>query len=125
MTAEPDGDRAQDVGRSHKRAGAPAPETLAILERYREAMRAELVDTLDEIRPAAEQLGLDGSTRPIRPKLETRRELWDLAIKLGREIERAPELPYSGDPGPGSAPAPTSRRAPRLTAAQRRQLGAD
>jgi hypothetical protein len=121
---EPDGDRAQDVGRSHKPRGIPAPETLEILERYRAAMRAELSDTLDEIRPATGQLTLEGAV--TRAPLETRRALWDLAIKLGRELGNGSDPAYTGEPGPGLTPAaPSSRRAPRLTAAQRRALGAE
>lgn len=118
-------DRPQDVGRSHKRRGAPAVETEALLERYRAAMRSELSDLLEEIRPGAGQLTIDGAVD--RPTLEKRRALWDLAIKLGRELAGAPE-PMIGAPG-GSEPAPTpdrrrARPAPRLTVAQRRALGA-
>jgi hypothetical protein len=119
------GDRPQDVGRSHHRQGGPSVETEELLERYRSAMRSELDDLLEEIRPASGQLTIDGA--PARPSLDGRRALWDLAIKLGRELAAAPE-PIVGAPG-GSEPAATparrrARPAPRLTVAQRRALGA-
>jgi hypothetical protein len=111
-----DGDRAQDVGRSHARQGSPSLETLELLERYRAAMRAELVELLAEI-GASPQLGaFDG-----RPPFEVRRDLWALAVKLARELEseRAPAEPVRS----GDAPASSRRPAPRLTVAARRSLG--
>jgi len=120
-------DRLQDVGRPHKRAvGTPAPATVAVLERYREAMRIELGELLEEIRPPASQLTLGGSEERIKPPLAERVKLWDLAIKIGRELDGAVELPWAGEP----APAPTSTssrssRAPRLSTRERRALGAD
>jgi hypothetical protein len=109
------GDREQDVGRRHRRTGEPEP----ILERYRDAMRAELADLLDELRPATGQLTIAGDIE--RPKLEQRRALWDLAVKLGRELAGMP----AADPPPTQLAAVVSpkRAAPRLTAAARRQLG--
>jgi hypothetical protein len=123
--------RPQDVGRSHHRsATTPAPATIEVLERYREAMRAELGDVLEELRPPAAQLTLAGSAERLRPPLAERLKLWDLAIKLGREL--AAPAP-GGDPDPGAeleaGPAATgprrSRRdqAPRLSARERRALG--
>ena len=82
--------RPQDVARPHRRTrGTPQPETERLLERYRAAMRAELEDLLEEIRPApadSGQIELGGEIPRARPKLEERRALWDLAIKLGREL---------------------------------------
>jgi hypothetical protein len=118
------GDRPQDVGREHRRRGGPSPETEELLERYRAAMRAELDDLLGEIRPAGGQLTLEGGA--ARPALEQRRALWDLAIKLGRELAAAPEPIAPGGSEPAAVPGPRkrSRPAPRLTVAQRRALGA-
>lgn len=118
------GDRPQDVGRSHKRGRAPDPEAEAVLERYRAAMRAELDDTLAEIRPATGQLGFDGAVE--RPSLERRRALWDLAVKLGRELGNAPlDAGWTGEPAePGIVSPLRDARAPkRFRQAERKQLG--
>ena len=127
MTAEPVGAREQDVGRSHRRHRAPSPETAELLERYQAAMRAELEDVLAEIRPAVGQLTITGAVQ--RPALEQRRALWDLAIKLGRELGSA-IVETAGAPDalkPASVPGSSrrSRQAPRLTVRQRRSLGAE
>lgn len=118
------GDRPQDVGRSHRRAPGIAPETAELLERYRDAMRAELADTLTEIRPGTGQLTIAGDVE--RPKLDVRIQLWNLAIKLGRELAGGP----TGDAGIDGPPAamapaviPRRRPAPRLKARERRSLG--
>jgi len=117
VTSDAAGDREQDVGRRHRRQlGEPD----LILDRYRDAMRAELADLLDELRPATGQLTIAGDIE--RPKLEQRRALWDLAVKLGRELAGMP----AADPGPAplaAVPAAPKRTAPRLKAAARRQLG--
>src|SRR5262245_48382630 len=119
---EANGDRPQDVGRSHKRAGELAPETAELLEAYRAAMRAELAELLEEIRPATGQQGFDGTL--ARPKLEERRALWDLGIKLARELAAGAD---AGLAGPTPAADPTMiqprRQAPRLSARDRRSLG--
>lgn len=113
------GDRPQDVERTHRRRGAPAPATVELLERYHGAMRAELEDLLTEIRPSSGQLTIAGDVE--RPTLDRRKALWDLAVKLGRELDGAADPA----PAPGTAAASSpARRAPRLTPAQRRQLGA-
>jgi hypothetical protein len=127
MTAERIGDRPQDVGRAHKRRAIPAVETEVLLDRYRATMRAELGDLLAEIRPSVGQLTMTGGVE--RLPLDRRRALWDLAIKLGRELAGAPE-PIAAPAGQAAAAAvrPTTRRrrpAPRLTVAQRRRLGAE
>lgn len=122
-----DNDRPQDVGRVHaRRAGELAPETAEVLERYRAAMRAELEDVLGEIRPATGQLELGGSV--TRPPLELRRDLWDLAIKLGRELGRGADAGLeAGGPVAIDRTDPTLIRprkpAPRLAARERRSLG--
>lgn len=118
-----DSGRPQDAGRPHRRKREiQDPAELALLERYRQAMRDELGDLLVELRGRDPvQLGADGEERRIRPKLEERSKGWDLAIKLGRELAAAGWDP----PGP-PAPAPSSRGtgpAPRLSARERRALG--
>lgn len=134
-----DGDREQDVGRTHT-AGAPRVAAVVpsradreLLERYRAALRAELEQLLDELvvddagrLQATGQLQLGGSIE--RPALDVRRALWELSIKLSRELaggiaEVAPPDP-AGVRRPASSPA-SRGRAPRLGARERRQLGAD
>jgi hypothetical protein len=124
--------RPQDVARPHRRTrGTPAPETEALLERYRAAMRAELADVLVEIRPPAPQTGqlrTDGTIAATRPTLAQRRELWDLAIKLGRELASSTSESAWAGALPDATPALEGRRdarAPRLTKRERAQLGAD
>jgi hypothetical protein len=121
--------RPQDVARAHRRTrGTPAPETEALLERYRAAMRAELESLLVEIRPPAPELGqlaMDGTVPPVRPKLAERRELWDLAVKIARELSSSSaESAWSGlAPAAATAELTRSRaRAPRLTKREREQL---
>lgn len=115
-------DRPQDAGRAHRRTKAgPSPESDEVLERYRAAMRAELDDVLGEVRPAGAQLTLEGSSERIRPPLADRLKLWDLAIKLGRELANGED--WSEPPPP--PPTRTSGRAggaPKLTARERRSL---
>jgi hypothetical protein len=125
--------RPQDVARPHRRTrGTPEPETEQLLERYRATMRAELAGLLEDIRPApatAGQIALDGTIPPARKSLEERRALWDLAIKLGRELSSVTLEPgWSG--ALDSTPAPMAGRradvrAPRLSARERRALGQD
>lgn len=104
-------DRPQDVGRSHKAKGAPSPATVSLLGRYHDSMRSELSAILDELEPRAPEPGLipDVPAEPRRLPVKDRAGLWDLAIKLGRELGSAIE------PGPeptgGAAPrAPRKRR---------------
>lgn len=100
--------RPQDVGRRHRRKGAPSPATRTLLGKYQDAMRAELAAVLAELAPAPPDpgLGLVEDT-PKRPALEVRIRSWDLAIKLGRE------LGAEVDPGPspdGPVGQPAKRR---------------
>jgi hypothetical protein len=88
--ADVDGTRPQDAGRAHRRKGAPSAATLSLLADYQEAMRAELRTVLDELagRPAPSGL-LDEPTTirvTIRPPIADRIKLWDLGMKLGREL---------------------------------------
>jgi hypothetical protein len=90
MTAEPDGSRPQDQGRRHRRKGAPSAATLSLLGDYQDAMRGELRDVLTELAGSPAPAGLlddAGAKRvTVRPPISDRMKLWDLAIKLGREL---------------------------------------
>jgi hypothetical protein len=120
-------DRPQDAGRAHRRRGDLSPETDALLDRYRDAMRRELGGLLEELEPAEvlTQASIDGTAdRPIGLGLVARRERWELAIKLARELAGGAdaEPPAPADDGK-SRRAPVRARAPRLTARERKQLG--
>jgi hypothetical protein len=104
-----DAGRAQDQGRRHRAKGQPSPATTALLVRYQQAMRDELAGVLDELHGAAPAPGLMLDGKPagvVRPSLSDRAKLWDLAIRLGRELGTAIDVVPD-------APAPTARRAPR------------
>jgi len=108
--SEPSGDRPQDAGRRHRRRGNPSPETAALLTAYQSAMRDELRAVLAELRGTPEPAGLMPDVVPAlkRPSLADRMRLWDLAIKLGRELGTAIDAaPPEAD---GPAPAPRARR---------------
>ena len=80
MTAEPsENARPQDVGRRHRAKGAPSRESAELLSRYHRAMRAEMQMVLRDIRPYPR-------AKNDRPSLADRSKLWDLAIKLAREL---------------------------------------
>ena len=102
---EPDA-RPQDAVRSHRRKGAPSPATASLLAEYQDAMRLELRAVLIELQgsepPAG--LGMVPAVR-VRPSLTDRSRLWDLGIKLGREL--AGEI----DPRPAAPDGPASTRA--------------
>jgi hypothetical protein len=117
-------DRPQDAGRAHRRRGELSTETDELLGRYRAAMRAELAGVLTELEGAGglTQASLDGTAdRPVLG-LVARRERWELAIKLARELAGGADVepPAPADAG-ASRRAPA--RAPRLSARDRRQLG--
>jgi hypothetical protein len=107
-----DTDRPQDVGRSHSRKRAGGAKDRALIERYQDTMRAELADLLAMLAPVPQDPGLGLVTvPPKRPDLATRSKIWDLAIKLGRELGAAI------DPDPltdGQTPVPPRRRKGRL-----------
>lgn len=112
------GDRPQDVGRRHTRRGSPSVETIELLERYRAAMRVELAGLLEELGAAGQLSAFDVH----RPPLDKRRAIWDLAVKLARELAAESGAGELGGPRAGES----SRRlkpAPRLTVAARRALG--
>jgi hypothetical protein len=105
-----DGGRPQDQGRTHRARGRPSAETVSLLERYQASMRDELAGVLVELEGKIPAAGLldEGLPRPdpVRPSLADRARLWDLAIKLGRE------LGSSIDPTPPApASSPRARRA--------------
>jgi hypothetical protein len=134
-------DRPVDAGRAHRRRGDLSPETDELLTRYRTAMRRELAGILDELEPAPVpepepanvQTTWDGSAeRPIPQVLATaglglvaRRERWELAIKLARELAGGADADPPAQAGAGeSRRAPVrAPRAPRLSARERKQLG--
>lgn len=99
--------RPQDQERRHRAKGRPSTETRRLLAQYQAAMRDELRALLAEIepRPPAAGLGLVND-QPKRLPVADRARLWDLAIKLGREL--GSEI----DPTPLASEAP-ARRAPR------------
>lgn len=85
-------------------------------------MRAELRETVRELRPLLGQTTFTGEV--AKPPLADRLKLWELAIKLARELAGGADLSGAGDPI--ADPAPGGRRTvrpPKLTARQRRALG--
>ena len=107
-------DRPQDAGRKHTRRGIPSAATLELLERYRNALRAELSETLEDLRP-------DAARSKGKPQLAVRLKLWDLALKLARELGSGTDV----SPAPTAAVAPsdaTRGRAPRLTRRDRARI---
>ena len=99
--------RPQDSGRPHRRRGAPSEATRSLLADYQAAMRSELAGVLVELHGKVPAPGLldDVVTAPERPSLADRMRLWDLAIKLGRELGSEIE--------PLPSPAATSPLAPK------------
>jgi len=105
-------DRPQDAGRKHTRRGIPSAATLELLERYRNALRAELSETIAELRPE----GARG-----KPALASRLKLWDLALKLARELGSGSDV--TAPPSQVAAPSDATRgRAPRLTRRDRARI---
>lgn len=84
-----DTDRPQDAGRRHRRKSAEAGPNAALVERYQARMRAELSDLLTDLDPVPQPDGLVGPVPAVRPDLKQRAAIWDLAIKLGRELGSA------------------------------------
>lgn len=109
MAADTTGEREQDAGRPHRRRGRPSQATLSLLERYQAAMRDELGGLLRELEGAEPPPGLGLDANPparVRPSLADRGRLWELAIKLGRE------LGSSIDPTPPPSSTPAAPRGP-------------
>ena len=105
--------RPQDQGRKHRRRTAPSPETATLLADYQAAMRDELRALLDDLRGAVPDpgLGLTEQAGRVRPPLKERAPMWDLAMKLGRELGTSIDASPAAatDASNGSAP----RRRPR------------
>lgn len=106
--------RPQDQGRRHRRGGAPSAETTSLLADYQAAMRTELRALLDDLRGHVPDPGLhlldDAIARGdvaerIRPALKERVPMWDLAIKLGRELGTE----VDGSPATAAAQPPATR----------------
>jgi hypothetical protein len=117
--------RPQDVGRPHRRtAPGPSPATAAVLEAYRAAMRVELGALLETL--GARRVGLmpDAPPELVVPIAE-RVKLWDLAIKIGRELNApgAADLDPEPEPPASTSASRRSRQAPRLSGRERRSLG--
>jgi hypothetical protein len=108
----PRASRPQDEGRDpgHRRRGIPSADTLAILERYRAALRAELADVLTTVRD-----------RPPAD-LEERMRLWRHARQLAGELVTGSDVPAALT-ALGAQPSAARRRPPRLTARDRAALG--
>jgi len=77
-------------------------------------MRRELAGVLEDLEPhPSGQLQIDGTpSPPTRPAIADRIRLWDLAIKLGRELGTEVDPPPATDNAP-EAPRPR-RRAPEF-----------
>lgn len=106
-----DTSRPQDVGRSRRRKGAPSAATSSLLEAYQSAMRDELRDVLAELRGIEAEPGLlDVPAAIKRPSLADRSRLWDLGIKLGRELASAIDAPPASDTPAISGPGGRRRR---------------
>lgn len=104
-------ERPQDVGRRRtRRSPAPAPETAAVLDRYRSMMRRELGSILDVLAHPA--------TNGQEPEVRAKR--WDLAIKLGRELG---SRDYAGEEPAPPASSRGGAGAPKLSAKERKSLG--
>ena len=76
-------------------------------------MRRELAATLDELAHAP---ATGARATPERMRL------WDLAVRLARQLRDDEDLEAGADRPPRSAPASSASR-PRLSAADRRLLG--
>lgn len=107
VTAE----RPQDEGRRHRRKGAPSAATASLLADYQAAMRAELRGILVDLAgvPPAPGLGLMPQP-PQRPALPERMRLWELAIKIGRELGTEVDATPTPAEADAARPRPSRRR---------------
>ena len=101
-------DRPQDVGRKHARSAGGTADR-ALVERYQTSMRDWLGLTLDALEGEVQPDGLHGPVPRKRPTATEAGRLWDLAMKLGRELGAAIEP----DPLPDGPPAPNRPRRSR------------
>jgi len=92
---------------------------VTLLDEYYAAIRLELRAILIELGmptvPTGQLPAFD-----LRPTLDRRRPLWDLAVKLARELAAESG---AGEIQPVGGPSGRARPAPRLTVAARRHLG--
>jgi len=112
-----DAGRPQDQGRRHRAKGQPSVETSTLLAEYQETMRAELRTLLHDIRGRVPDPGLHlldeaiargDVTARVQPPLKERIPMWELAIKLGREL--GTEVDPAGTKGAGPPALPARRR---------------
>lgn len=106
-----DNDRPQDVGRRHSRRKSEGGAD-ALVERYYATMRSELAELLDSLAPVPADPGLGlVDMPPKRLSLAERARVWDLAIKLGRELgSRIDPMPPAVAAAPVRAPVVSARR---------------
>lgn len=81
------------------------------MTRYQAAMRTELASILDDVSGTPAPAGLLDADAPpvlVRPSLKDRAALWDLGIKLGRELGSA--IDAAPEPTAPAAGAPRARR---------------
>lgn len=108
-----DGSRLATAGKSHKRRGRPSSETASLLAEYQAAMRDELRACLEELQGSDPPPGLALDGKPAakeRPKLDVRMRLWDLAIKVGRELGTAVDATPATAGAEPAAARPRSRK---------------
>jgi hypothetical protein len=107
--------RPQDQGRRHRRKGSPTAETATLLAQYQAAMRAELRSLLTDIRGKLPDPGLGLiETDPERPALSERARMWDLAIRVARELGTEVDQPDTGRPAETPPPPSGPRRRGRI-----------
>lgn len=103
MTSDPSGPR-----RVHRRKGAPSAATRSLLADYQGAMRDELRGLLADLAPKAPAGQLDIMGQPLparRHPLGERSKMWDLAIRLGRELgAELDQAPAAEDGAPAAGP---------------------
>ncbi len=114
-----DSGRPQDQGRRHRARGAPSAATLTLLASYQAAMRLELERLLRELEGQPPVAGIlppaaGEAIAPKLPSLAERSKIWDLAIKVARELGTEVDVAPAGQ-GPTIAgsggPTTTGRRA--------------
>lgn len=113
MSSE-EGGRPQDQGRRHRSSGRLNAASRTLLERFRGSMRDELGAILDQLEGAAPAPGLmdpPGGAPKVRPPLSERSRLWELGIKLARELGEG--IDPDPDPAPAEAERPARRRRAR------------
>lgn len=96
-------------GRPERRR-EPARWSLAdaqLVARYRDVLRAELEDTLSELRPAAADPGMFGMPPASRPALSERVQLVGLAERIVRALAIDPA---DDTPAPVAVPSRPGRR---------------